>query len=175
MRTPWRTFIAILADLLSGIPGERPGLREHGLAILPRSSLPHLSPNMTATPKPTLAKGSDSDTRLTIFVAHALSQPLRLAGETEASLSSHAVFWTVAACEGRTQIEVAHDTGLSAKTVSRVVSHLGDSRDGLGWIRQVADDGDRRVRRLFLSRKGKSVLGRLLKDLKSCEALANKS
>ena len=130
---------------------------------------------MTATPKPSLAKGSESDARLTIFIAHAMSQPLRLAGEAEASLSSHAVFWCVAAREGRTQIEVAHDTGLSAKTVSRVVSHLGDSRDGLGWIRQVADEGDRRLRRLFLSRKGKSILSRLLKDLKSCGGLANKS
>jgi DNA-binding MarR family transcriptional regulator len=130
---------------------------------------------MTATPKPDQARGSDPDMRLIIFVAHALSQPLRLAGETEASLSSYAVFWCVAAREGRTQVEVAKDTGLSAKTVSRVVSHLGDSRNGLGWIRQVADDGDRRLRRLFLSRKGKSVLSRMLKDLKNCGGLAAKA
>jgi len=130
---------------------------------------------MTATQKPAQASGSDPDTRLAIFVAHALSQPLRLAGETEATLSSYAVFWCVAAREGRTQVEVANDTGLSAKTVSRVVSHLGDSRRGLGWIRQVADEGDRRLRRLFLSRKGKSLLSRMLKDLKTCSSLATKA
>jgi DNA-binding MarR family transcriptional regulator len=105
--------------------------------------------------------------RLTVFVAHALSQPLRLASETEATLSSYAVFWCVAAREGSTQVEVAQDTGLSAKTVSRVVSHLGNSRNGLGWIRQVADEDDRRLRRLFLSRKGKSLHNRMLKDLKN--------
>jgi DNA-binding MarR family transcriptional regulator len=56
-------------------------------------------------------------------------------------------------------------TGLSAKTVSRVISQLGETRGGRGWIRQAFDDSDRRVRRLSLSRKGKNVHARLMKDL----------
>jgi DNA-binding MarR family transcriptional regulator len=99
-------------------------------------------------------------------MAHASSQPVRLVGQSEASISSYAVFWCVAAHEGRTQVEVANETGLSAKTVSRVIAHLGTTRDGLGWIKQVSDDNDRRLRRLFLSRKGKTLHGRLLKDLR---------
>jgi DNA-binding MarR family transcriptional regulator len=56
-------------------------------------------------------------------------------------------------------------TGLSAKTVSRVISQLGETRGGRGWIKQVFDESDRRVRRLSLSRKGKNVHARLMKDL----------
>lgn len=106
-----------------------------------------------------------SERQLTVFLAHAFSQPLRVVGHNEASLSSYAVFWSVAAREGRTQVEVANDTGLSAKTVSRVIAHLGTTRDGLGWIRQVPDEDDRRLRRLFLSRKGNTLHERMLKDL----------
>ncbi|MDX1555374.1 MAG: MarR family winged helix-turn-helix transcriptional regulator [Xanthomonadales bacterium] len=97
---------------------------------------------------------------------HTFSQPLRMAGKAGVAISSYAVFWSVAREEGRTQVEIAEETGLSAKTVSRVISHLGGMRNGLGWIRQVADDDDRRVRRLFLSAKGKSLHARMLKDLK---------
>jgi len=49
--------------------------------------------------------------------------------------------------------------------VSRVISQLGETRGGRGWIKQVFDDADRRVRRLSLSRKGKNVHSRLMKDL----------
>lgn len=100
------------------------------------------------------------------MMAHAFCLPLKLIGKSDSSLSSYAVFWSVAAREGRTQVQVAHDTGLSAKTVSRVIAHLGAARNGLGWIRQVADEDDRRLRRLFLSRKGKSLHSRLLKELR---------
>jgi len=86
---------------------------------------------------------------------------------TEASLSVYAVFWSVAASEGRTQVEVAESTGLSSKTVSRVISHIGMARDGLGWIKQVLDEDDRRVRRLYLSSRGKTLLGRMLRDMKN--------
>lgn len=120
---------------------------------------------MPSTPNLSEAKASRSDRQLTIFLAHAFSQPMRLVGQSEASLSSYSVFWCVAAHEGRTQVEVARETGLSAKTVSRVISHLGTSRDGLGWIRQEADEDDRRLRRLFLSRRGKSLHARMLKDI----------
>ena len=101
-----------------------------------------------------------------MFLAHAYSQPLRLTGNNGASLSSYAVFWNVAAHEGRTQVEVAKETGLSAKTVSRVIRHLGAARGGLGWIKQVPDEDDRRLRRLYLSPKGRSLHGRMLKDLR---------
>jgi hypothetical protein len=46
-----------------------------------------------------------------------------------------------------------------------VISQLGETRGGRGWIRQAFDDSDRRVRRLSLSRKGKNVHARLMKDL----------
>ena len=102
---------------------------------------------------------------MTSLFSRAFSQPLKLLGQTEASLSSYAVFWCVASNDGATQVEVAQMTGLSAKTVSRVISQLGENRGGRGWIRQVTDESDRRVRRLSLSRKGKSVHNRLIKDL----------
>ena len=102
---------------------------------------------------------------MTGLFSRAFAQPLKLLGQTEASLSSYAVFWCVAYNDGATQIEVARKTGLSAKTVSRVISQLGENRGGRGWIRQRTDDIDRRVRRLSLSRKGKAVHTRLMKDL----------
>ena len=122
---------------------------------------------MTPTPNTGPANVSGADRQLTIFMAHAFSQPLRVPGLAEASLSSYAVFWSVAKLEGRTQVEIANDTGLSAKTVSRVISLLGMAREGLGWIKQVPDEDDRRLRRLFLSSKGKMLLGRMLKDIKN--------
>lgn len=102
---------------------------------------------------------------MTSLFSRAFSQPLKLLGQTEASLSSYAVFWCVASHDGATQVEVAEMTGLSAKTVSRVISQLGETRGGRGWIRQLPDESDRRVRRLSLSRKGKAVHNRLIKDL----------
>jgi DNA-binding MarR family transcriptional regulator len=106
-----------------------------------------------------------SERAMTGLFSRAFSQPLKLLGQTEASLSSYAVFWCVAFNENSTQIEVANMTGLSAKTVSRVISQLGETRGGRGWIKQKFDDTDRRVRRLSLSRKGKAVHTRLMKDL----------
>ena len=117
--------------------------------------------------KPNTVNASDtmSERTMTGLFSRAFSQPLKLLGQTEASLSSYAVFWCVAFNDGATQVEIANLTGLSAKTVSRVISQLGETRGGRGWIRQAFDDSDRRVRRLSLSRKGKNVHARLMKDL----------
>jgi DNA-binding MarR family transcriptional regulator len=120
---------------------------------------------MNKKPKPLNANEIMSERAMTGLFARAFSQPLKLLGQTEASLSSYAVFWCVAFNDGATQVEIANLTGLSAKTVSRVISQLGETRGGRGWIRQASDDSDRRVRRLSLSRKGKSVHSRLMKDL----------
>ena len=106
-----------------------------------------------------------SERALTGLFSRAFSQPLKLLGQSDASLSSYAVFWSVADNEGTTQVEVARRTGLSAKTVSRVISLLGQTPDGRGWIRQDLDSADRRIRRLSLSRKGRKVHRRLLGDL----------
>lgn len=102
---------------------------------------------------------------MTGLFSRAFAQPLKLLGQTEASLSSYAVFWCVAFNEGSTQVEIAGLTGLSAKTVSRVISQLGETPEGRGWIKQSYDASDRRVRRLSLSRKGRSVHNRMMKDL----------
>ena len=120
---------------------------------------------MTDKSKLTEARPIMSERAMTGLFSRAFAQPLKLLGQTEASLSSYAVFWCVAHNDGATQVEVAGKTGLSAKTVSRVISQLGESRGGRGWIRQKTDDADRRVRRLTLSRKGKAVHARLIKDL----------
>jgi DNA-binding MarR family transcriptional regulator len=120
---------------------------------------------MNKKPKPLNANEIMSERAMTGLFSRAFSQPLKLLGQTEASLSSYAVFWCVAFNDGATQVEIANLTGLSAKTVSRVISQLGETRGGRGWIRQASDDSDRRVRRLSLSRKGKSVHSRLMKDL----------
>ena len=112
-------------------------------------------------------KASDalSERAVTGLFARVFSQPLKLLGQNEASLSSYAVFWCVAFNEDATQVEVANLTGLSAKTVSRVISQLGETRNGRGWIRQKSDESDRRIRRLSLSKKGRVVHARLLSDL----------
>lgn len=106
-----------------------------------------------------------SERAMTGLFSRAFAQPLKLLGQTEASLSSYAVFWCVAFNEGSTQVEIAQLTGLSAKTVSRVISQLGETTDGRGWIKQSYDARDRRVRRLSLSRKGRAVHRDLMKDL----------
>lgn len=108
-----------------------------------------------------------SDRAMTGLFSRAFAQPLKLLGQTEASLSSYAVFWCVAFNEGSTQVEIAQLTGLSAKTVSRVISQLGETPEGRSWIKQSYDASDRRVRRLSLSRKGRAVHRDLMKDLQS--------
>ena len=120
--------------------------------------------------RPKSASGVMSDRAMTGLFSRAFAQPLRLLGQTEASLSSYAVFWCVAYNEGSTQVEVAKATGLSAKTVSRVISQLGETPDGRGWIKQSSDTRDRRVRRLSLSRNGKSVQKQMMRDLQQFNA-----
>jgi DNA-binding MarR family transcriptional regulator len=115
--------------------------------------------------RPVRATDVLTERALTGLFSRAFAQPLKLLGQTEASLSSYAVFWCVAFNEGSTQVEIARLTGLSAKTVSRVISQLGETPGGRGWIGQSHDAKDRRVRRLTLSRKGKSVHRRLMRDL----------
>ncbi|MFC1740150.1 hypothetical protein ACFL0N_01565 [Pseudomonadota bacterium] len=115
--------------------------------------------------KPVKASEAINERAMTGLFSRAFSQPLKLLGQSEASLSSYAVFWCVAFNDKATQVEVASLTGLSAKTVSRVISQLGENRGGRGWITQTFDETDRRVRRLSLSRKGKNVHARLMKDL----------
>ena len=115
--------------------------------------------------KPLMISGEISERAMTGLFSRAFSQPLKLLGQTEASLSSYAVFWCVASHDNPTQVEVAQLTGLSAKTVSRVISQLGETRGGRGWIKQVFDESDRRVRRLSLSRKGAEVHARMIEDL----------
>jgi DNA-binding MarR family transcriptional regulator len=115
--------------------------------------------------KPSQAGEVLNERAMTGLFSRAFSQPLKLLGQTEASLSSYAVFWCVAFNDKATQVEVAKLTGLSPKTVSRVISQLGETRGGRGWITQTFDETDRRVRRLSLSRKGKNVHTRLMKDL----------
>ena len=120
---------------------------------------------MTKKNNPIAAGEILSQRAMTGLFSRAFSQPLKLLGQTEASLSSYAVFWCVASNDRATQVEVAQMTGLSAKTVSRVISQLGETRGGRGWIKQVFDDTDRRVRRLSLSSKGKKIHARLMDDL----------
>ena len=123
--------------------------------------------NFLMTKKSNVLNASEamSERSMTGLFSRAFSQPLKLLGQREASLSSYAVFWCVAYNEGATQVEVANMTGLSPKTVSRVISQLGETRGGRGWVKQVFDDADRRVRRLSLSKKGITVHSRLMKDL----------
>jgi DNA-binding MarR family transcriptional regulator len=115
--------------------------------------------------KPVSASETMSERAMTGLFSRAFSQPLKLLGQTEASLSSYAVFWCVAFNDKATQVEVSKLTGLSPKTVSRVISQLGENQGGRGWICQTFDEADRRVRRLSLSRKGTNVHTRLMKDL----------
>jgi len=120
---------------------------------------------MSKKEKPISASSAMSERAMTGLFARAFSQPLKWLGQTEASLSSYAVFWGVASDDGSTQVQVGNLAGLTAKTVSGVPSRLGETRDGRGWIRPQFDDADRRVRRLSLSRKGKTIHARLMKDL----------
>ena len=110
---------------------------------------------------------SATERQLAALVARAISQPARLLGQLEGSLSGYAVFWSVVAKEGRTQVEIARATGLSGKTVSRVVSRLGMGAKGLGLVRQMKDENDGRLKRLILSSKGKTLRDRLFGDLRN--------
>jgi DNA-binding MarR family transcriptional regulator len=110
---------------------------------------------------------SATERQLAMLVARAISQPSRLLSRVEVSLSGYAVFWSVVARDGRTQVEIATATGLSVKTVSRVVSQLGMGKEGLGLVRQMKDPDDGRVKRLVLSSKGKALRDRLLRDLRN--------
>jgi len=108
-----------------------------------------------------------SERAMTGLFSRAFAQPLKLLDQPEASLSSFAVFWCVAFNEGSTQIEVARQTGLSAKTVSRVISQLIDAAGGRGWIEQRVDAQDRRARRLHLTDEGKRVHRQLVSDIQA--------
>lgn len=108
-----------------------------------------------------------TDEALTRLLCQAFSQPLALLGQSDASLSTWSVFWCVAANEGSTQVTVADRCGLSPKTVSRVISQLGESSTGRGWIRQSGDRTDRRVKRLSLTGEGRAVLRQMLNDLQN--------
>jgi DNA-binding MarR family transcriptional regulator len=110
---------------------------------------------------------------MTGLFSRAFSQPLKLLGQNDASLSSYAVFWCVADNQGTTQVDVARRTGLSPKTVSRVISLLGETRQGRGWIKQDFDATDRRIRRLKLSRKGRLVHQKMIEDIQDFAAEAN--
>ena len=121
--------------------------------------------DVTSKSEPPSASQAMSERAITGLFSRAFSQPLKLLGQTEASLSSYAVFWCVAYNDGASQVEIANLTGLSAKTVSRVISQLGETRTGRGWIRQIPDDLDRRIRRLSLSKKGRAVHANLMQDL----------
>jgi DNA-binding MarR family transcriptional regulator len=44
---------------------------------------------------------------------------------------------------------------------------LGEARTGRGWIKQKLDEKDRRVRRLMLSGKGRSVYARMIGDIRT--------
>ena len=94
---------------------------------------------MNERERPARAANVMTERAMTGLFSRAFAQPLKLLGQTEASLSSYAVFWAVAFNEGSTQVEVAQMTGLSAKTVSRVISQLGETSEGRGWIRQSYD------------------------------------
>ena len=58
----------------------------------------------------------------------------------------------------------------AGRSVSSVISQLGETPGGRGWIQQSYDPSDRRVRRLSLSRKGKAVHRQLMQDLQSFSA-----
>ena len=55
------------------------------------------------------------------------------------------------------QASISKLAGVSQKTVSRVISNLGDIEGGLGWIEQRVHPKDRRVRLLYLTKKGQKI------------------
>ena len=59
---------------------------------------------MTDKNKPIAAVEILSERALTGLFSRAFSQPLKLLGQTEASLSSYAVFWCVASNDQSTQV-----------------------------------------------------------------------
>ena len=114
---------------------------------------------------PANAGGRIGQPALTELLAHIFAQPLTLLGQADATVSTYAIFWCIAFNEGQTQVAIAEITGTSPKTVSRVISQLGEYRDGLGWVEQRVDEVDRRVRRLYLSKKGNTLQKKMLKQL----------
>lgn len=84
-------------------------------------------------------------------------------------LSSASVFLWVALHEGSTQREMRDDLGLASSTSSRNLAALSKvhrlGKPGLGLVEWVESPEDRRAKLLFLTTKGKALVGQLLAAL----------
>jgi len=71
-------------------------------------------------------------------------------------------FFYIASHEGCTTVEMPEAVGLAQSSVSRCTDWLSDfhrlGKPGMGLIVKTMDPGDRRLRRLHLSPKGKALV-----------------
>jgi len=98
-----------------------------------------------------------SDEGMNEIFARIFSRHIKELGRPEAMVSEFAIFWCIAWREGNNQASISKLAGVSQKTVSRVISNLGDIDGGLGWIEQRVYSKDRRVRLLYLTKKGQKI------------------
>lgn len=75
------------------------------------------------------------------------------------------VFFYVASHEGCTTVEMPDAVGLAQSSVSRCTDWLSDyhrlGKPGMGLIIKQIDQHDRRLRRLYLSEKGKVLVSQI--------------
>lgn len=80
----------------------------------------------------------------------------------------HCVFW-VALNEGKTQVDLRNSTGMSSSSASRNLAYLSKhhrlGKEGLGLIEWVENPADRRAKLLYLTPRGRDVIGQLTATL----------
>ena len=106
-----------------------------------------------------------SDNAIPEIFLIAATLPLKALGKTDVMVSECAVFWCIVCAEGTNQAGVANLTGGSQKTVSKIISNLGEVGSGLGWVEQRVDPDDRRSRRLYLTKKGHRIKTNMVQQL----------
>lgn len=91
----------------------------------------------------------------------------RLSGRVEQSLARHGltapqfdVLATLAAGEGITQRELAERLLVTKGNVVGLLNRL----EALGWVERRADPADKRANRLYLTRAGRGVCGRVMPE-----------
>ncbi len=79
----------------------------------------------------------------------------------------YAYYLTVADCEGKTQFQVSCALNVNKATANKALKKLEES----GFIETVIDKKDRRLHRLYLTDRGRSILPAIREELKECTEL----
>jgi DNA-binding MarR family transcriptional regulator len=106
-----------------------------------------------------------------LYRAYLMIEVLRSTGEREFPMQLATTFFWIASHDGCLQEELIEQTSLSASSVSRNVSWLGEQhrlgKDGLHLVRREKDQKDYKKWRLYLTPKGLQFARLIEKQLAS--------